>query len=142
MLLHIIIYSVVHSLTSSSFSDTSSVQRVEAVLSINILHVTCYLAEYSVDIGCYVEVLYKNEIIVNKTIVQTRNETQLSGYIKLNLPDFNSTHSDLVVVAFDYNNDGSVGQIGFNMTPSQAPPTMTTQGIIDHVLALMYRYVL
>ena len=117
-------------MTSSSFSDTSSVQRVEAVLSINILHVTCYLAEYSVDIGCYVEVLYKNEIIANKTIVRTKNETQLSGSIKLNLPDFNSTHSDLVVMAFDYNNDFSMGQLGFNATPSlTAPPTMTTPGM-------------
>ena len=107
----------------------------------NILHVTCYLAEYSVDIGCYVEVLYKNEIIANKTIMRTQKETELSGFIKLNLPDFNFTHSNLVVVAFDYNNDGSIGQLGFNVTPSQAPPTMMTQGIIDHVLVLMYRYV-
>ena len=112
-----------------SFIDTSSVQRVEAVLSMNILHVTCYLAEYSVDSGCYVEVLYKNEIIANKTIVRTKNQTQLSGSIKLNLPDFNSTHSDLVVMAFDYNNDGSMGQLGFNVTPSLAPPTMTTPGM-------------
>ena len=94
----------------------------------DILHVTCYLAEYSVDIGCFVEVLYKNEIIANKTIVRTKNETQLTGFIKLNLPDFNSTHSDLVVMAFDYNIDGSMGQLGFNVTPSLAPPAMTTQG--------------
>ena len=103
----------------------------------NILHVTCYLAEYSVDNGCYVEVLYKNEIIANKTIVRTKDETQLSGFIKLNLPYFNSTHSNLVVVAFDYNIDGSMGQLDFNVTPSLAPPTMTTQGIIDHVVVMM-----
>ena len=104
----------------------------------DILHVTCYLAEYSVDIGCFVEVLYKNEIIANKTIVRTQNESQLTGFIKLNLPYFNSTHSDLVVMAFDYNIDGSIGQLGFNVTPSLTPPTMTTQGIIDHILAIMY----
>ena len=140
MLLYIIIYSVLYSLVSSLFTDTSSVQRVEAVLSMDILHVTCYLAEYSVDIGCFVEVLYKNEIIANKTIVQTQNETHLTDFIKLNLLDFNSTHSDLVVMAFDYNNDGSMGQLGFNVTPSLAPPTMTTLGIIDHILAIMYNY--
>ena len=106
----------------------------------DILHVTCYLAEYSVDIGCFVEVLYKNEIIANKTIVRTQNEIQLSGFIELNLPYFNSTHSDLVVMAFDYNIDGSMRQLGFNVTPSLAPPTMTTQGIIDLILAIMYNY--
>ena len=136
-ILYIIIYSVLY---SSLFTDTSSVQRVEAVLSLDVLHVTCYLAEYSVDIGCFVEVLYKNEIIANKTIVRTKNETQLTGFIKLNLPDFNSTHSDLVVMAFDYNIDGSIGQLGFNVTPSLAPPTMTTKGIIDRILAIMYNY--
>ena len=106
----------------------------------DILHVTCYLAEYSVDIGCFVEVLYKNEIIANKTIVRTKNKTQLTGFIKLNLPDFNSTHSDLIVMAFDYNIDGSIGQLGFNVTPSLAPPTTTMQGIIDHILAIIYNY--
>ena len=136
-ILYIIIYSVLY---SSLFTDTSSVQRVEAVLSMDVLHVTCYLAEYSVDIGCFVEVLYKNEIIANKTIVRTKNETQLSGFIKLNLPNFNSTHSDLIVMAFDYNIDGSIGQLGFNVIPSLAPPTMTTQGIIDYIVAIMYNY--
>ena len=140
MLLHIIIYSVVVYSLYLLFTDTSSVQRVEGVLSMDILHVTCYLAEYSVDSGCFVEVLYKNEIIANKIIVRTKNETQLTGFIKLNLPDFNSTHSDLIVMAFDYNNDGSIGQLGFNVTPSLAPPTMTTQGIIDYIVAIMYNY--
>ena len=135
MLLHIIIIILCFSFISFfSFIDTSSVQKVEAVLSMNILHVTCYLAEYSVDIGCYVEVFYKNEIIANKTILRIQNETQLSGFIKLN---FNPTHSDLVVVAFDYNNDGNIGQLGFHVTPSQAPPTMTSQGIIDHMLSIV-----
>ena len=66
MLLHILCRSFI---SIFSFIDTSSVQRVEAVLSMNILHVTCYLAEYSVDIGCYVEVFYKIKVITNKTIV-------------------------------------------------------------------------
>ena len=137
ILLYILFF---HSLVSSLFTDTSSVQRVEAVLSMDILYVTCHLAEYSVDIGCFVEVLYKDEIIANKTIVRTKNESQLTGFIKLNLPYFNSIHSDLVVMAFDYNIDGSIGQLGFNVTPSLVPPTMTTQGIIDYILAIMYNY--
>ena len=66
-----------------SFTDTSSVQRVEAVLSMNILCVTCYLAEYNVDIGCYVEVLYKNETLLTKQLYE--QEIKLSCLVISNL---------------------------------------------------------